>query len=242
MTVAATLSFIILCGLGTWQVHRLSWKEDLIATRVARIDGPEIVFSLGSDGRPILPPIHEIEYRPWRISGHFDPATNVLLSATRIDGRTGSYRVSFLTITAPEEFSGRRIAVDRGFVPLQRDPETGAQTDSTQDGGIVEASPEVSVSGWIRGDWRPGWLTPANRLDDGYLISMDIAAYAAHVGVNDPLPFYLQAGPNGDGSVDGPRGRKPEIALPNRHMEYAGTWYALAIVLAGVFAAYHWRR
>jgi len=30
--------------------------------------------------------------------------------------------------------------------------------------------------------------------------------------------------------------------LPNNHLQYALTWYGIALTLAGVFAAFAWRR
>ena len=37
-----------------------------------------------------------------------------------------------------------------------------------------------------------------------------------------------------------PRGGQTIIDIPNNHLSYALTWFGLAVVLLGVYLAYHW--
>jgi len=39
-----------------------------------------------------------------------------------------------------------------------------------------------------------------------------------------------------------PRGGQTLLNLPNNHLQYAVTWFGIALTLIGVFAAFAWRR
>jgi surfeit locus 1 family protein len=56
-------------------------------------------------------------------------------------------------------------------------------------------------------------------------------------------PFYIeQEAPPAPGGL--PRPGKLVVNLPDNHLQYALTWFALALVLVGVFAAFvlgQWR-
>ncbi|HXP13225.1 MAG TPA: SURF1 family cytochrome oxidase biogenesis protein, partial [Stellaceae bacterium] len=61
----AALGFLLLLGLGFWQVERLGWKEALIAQRTAALDAA-----------PAAPPenledARALEFHPIHVSGHF---------------------------------------------------------------------------------------------------------------------------------------------------------------------------
>jgi len=50
-TFAALVAFVILCGLGVWQVQRLHWKEALIARVNTRLDAAPVPAPASSRGR-----------------------------------------------------------------------------------------------------------------------------------------------------------------------------------------------
>jgi surfeit locus 1 family protein len=54
-------------------------------------------------------------------------------------------------------------------------------------------------------------------------------------------PFYVEADatPNPGGW---PKGGQTRLDLPNNHLQYAVTWYGIALTLVGVFVAFAWRR
>ena len=146
---AALVTFSLLCGLGTWQVQRLGWKEDLIDKRMARIDGPLITAAeLSSD-------LDAIEYRRLTVLGDYDHETEMLLSASKREGTSGTNLVTLMRLTEPAFLAGQTLVVDRGYIPLdRREPSSRPQTRQR---GSVE------VSGWIRKSWPPGLVfTPEN--------------------------------------------------------------------------------
>jgi surfeit locus 1 family protein len=51
-----------------------------------------------------------------------------------------------------------------------------------------------------------------------------------------PVTLDADAEPAPPGGL--PRGGVTRLALPNRHLEYALTWYGLGLTLIGVYAAF----
>ena len=60
-------------------------------------------------------------------------------------------------------------------------------------------------------------------------------------GTPDPVldTFFLEADatPNPGGV---PIGGQTRLDIPNDHLQYAITWFLIALALAGVYLAYHW--
>ena len=66
----------------------------------------------------------------------------------------------------------------------------------------------------------------------------DLAGIAAadHVALAAPVVVEADAAPNPGGW---PRGGQTVVSFRNQHLSYAVTWFGLAIVLLGVWLAYH---
>ena len=54
-------------------------------------------------------------------------------------------------------------------------------------------------------------------------------------------PFYVEADgtPNPGGW---PKGGQTDLTLPNNHLQYAITWFGIALTLIGVYGAFAWRK
>ncbi|MEX6508095.1 SURF1 family protein [Jiella sp. M17.18] len=215
---ACLLGIAILCGLGTWQVERLQWKQALLARIDAQIHAaPVPVDALAADdakGR-------DIEYRRVTASGHFLNEDERYVFTT-FDGQSG------WNVFTPLVLSGNRMVfVNRGFVPYDlRDP---AKRWAGQVAG------EVTVTGLARRppQEKPGYFVPDNdpAKDTFYWRNLD----AMRMGLKLPegmavLPFFIDAGP-GRAPGGWPVGGTTVIAIPNDHLQYALTWYGLAAVL-----------
>ena len=218
----------VLVGLGTWQVNRLAWKEALLAaidqrTHTAPRTLAEVELQFTQFG--------DVDYEPVTVSGAFDHAGERHFLAT-YDGQSGFYVYTPLTLA-----DGRSIFVNRGFVPYDNvDPATRQAGDIA---GIV------TVSGLARNPLaeKPSSMLPDNDLAKNIFYWKDLAAMAKSASV-DPaklLPFFVDAGPaKNPGGL--PIGDVTIIDLPNSHLQYAVTWYGLAVGLAGVLGVWLWRR
>lgn len=230
--VAAVAAFAILIGLGTWQLERLAWKEALLARVEARVHAPAV---------PLPPPgawaglsREADEYRHVAVRGTFDHGREALVFTVRGEDAAGPFKgQGYLVVTPLVRPDGPPILVNRGFVPAdRRDPSTRAEGQVTG---------EVEVTGLLRLPEEASWFVPANDPARGAFYRMDPAGIAAAKGLPDAAPFVVDAdaAPVPGGLPDGGGTR---IAFPNRHLEYALTWYGLAAALLGVCAALLWSR
>jgi surfeit locus 1 family protein len=219
-TLFTVPALILLLGLGTWQVERLHWKENLIATREARSTGAPI--ALPPDGATPA----SYEYAKAEIAGRFLNDKEMLLAARSLNGNLGYHVVTPFV----EAQGGRSILVDRGWIPLDRkDPA------ARQEGQLAGA---VTLEGLLRGSQRGGWFVPDNDAAKGAWWYVDVPAMSRAAGLADARPYYLEAGPapNPGGY---PIGAQSRVELPNNHLQYAITWYSFAVSLAVIYVLYH---
>lgn len=217
-----TLSGIcLLVGLGTWQLDRLAWKEALIAERQTMLAStPVFVTSIavGADTEP---------YRPVRLTGRF------LHDSERVVGpRTRRGRAGWHVITPLRLQAGGIVLINRGWVPEDR-----KSAASRSDGQI---SGNVTLEGFIKRPSKRGAFVPDNDPARNQWFEIDTAALARHLGLSPVAPYWVIAGSatNPGGYPKGGQG----ISMPvNNHLQYAGTWYGLALVIA-VCSLVYWRR
>jgi surfeit locus 1 family protein len=217
-------AFLVLLGLGTWQVERLFWKQGLIAQRQAAVTAAPV------DLPPSLEAARLLEYHRVRVTGRFANDRELFLGATSPDGRPG-YQV----ITPLRRADGSNLLINRGFIPQER-----KAPDSRAAG---ELDGDVAVTGLLRlpPSGRPHWFIPANSAERNYWLYVDVPAMAQAAHLDGVLPFYVDADarPNPGGL---PVGGQTLIDLPNDHLQYALTWYALAVGLAVIYILFIRRR
>ena len=68
-TLVTLIGLVILCGLGTWQVERLYWKRDLMATIAARMAEPATDIPPQSDWASL--DLKRIEYHHVKLAGRY---------------------------------------------------------------------------------------------------------------------------------------------------------------------------
>jgi surfeit locus 1 family protein len=215
MTVPAVLGAL---ALGSWQVQRLYWKNNLIAERHSRRDAPPLT-KLPDRFEPA-----EHEFRKVRITGRFLHDKEMYLAARSFRGKPGYHVITPLAV-----FPGH-VLVDRGWIPLER------KSPTTRTLGNAEG--EVTVEGYLRAETGPGWFTPKNEPDKNFWFFVDIAAMARAHGIGRVEPFYIEAGP-AENLGGYPIGGQTRFELPNDHLQYAITWYAMAVIGIVVYLLYH---
>jgi surfeit locus 1 family protein len=227
MAVGSLLTLAILLALGTWQVNRLAWKEELIATIEERVK---------AEPRPLTDietrhaTTRDVDYWPIAVSGTFHHEGERHYLATW-RGNSG-----FHVITPLELADGRFLFVNRGFVPYDRkDPATRPE-------GQIEG--EVEIVGLSRAAEyeKPSFIVPDNDPAKNVFYWKDIEQMADSAGLAEAtvLPFLVDAG---DAANPGglPVGGVTRIEMPNNHLQYAVTWYGLALTLVLVAGAWLWR-
>jgi surfeit locus 1 family protein len=221
-TIWSALGLLLLLGLGTWQVQRLHWKEGLIAERNAALAAAPVPLPKSLEAARAL------EFHPVRAEGEFLNDRELYLNAQSLSGAPG-----FHVITPFRLADGGIVLIDRGFVPTER--------RAPQSRSAGEIADSTAVTGLLRLPEPPGWFTPANEPQKNSWFSIDIAAMAQAAGTGSALPFYIDADktPNPGGW---PQGGQTITDLPNNHLQYALTWYALAAALVVVYIRFAQRR
>jgi surfeit locus 1 family protein len=224
--LAATLftlaAVAIMVALGTWQVERLAWKNALID----RIESGMRAAPAPLPARVENPA--EWDFRRVSVTGQFLHDHELDLAARSMNGRVG-YQI----VTPLKRDDGTLVLVNRGWVPLEkRDP--GSRPE-----GLPEGT--VTVEGVARVPAERGWMQPDNDPVKNMWFWYDISAMAAQAGAGNPLPLVIEAGnaPNPGGF---PIGGQTNVNIANNHLQYAFTWYSLAITLIVIYFVFHWRR
>ncbi len=217
-------AFGVLVGLGVWQLQRKAWKEGLIAQIEARAYGEPSALPAEA-AWPLWTP-EAGEYSRVRATGTFLYDRQVAVSGLAPGEGPGRPLLGFYIVTPLRLADGSHVLVNRGFVS----PDLKANPPQA-------AADPVSVTGLLRGSEQAGAFTPANEPAKGAWYSRDIAAIAGHAGLARVAPFLIDADASSSGLGGVPRGGLTRLEIPNRHLEYALTWFGLAATLLGVTAA-----
>ena len=225
--VLATLvaaSLIILLSLGTWQLNRLAWKHDLLA---------RIEVAKTAPAQPLAVVLHRL-----------DQGLDIEFTRVQVDCAAYSGRIVYL-YSLHEGAPGWRpttacrltggptgsILVDLGFQP----GEAGAAPKPQ----AVTLAPNIPIVGVLRRPSPEPWferLAPRPPSADGeQWLKRDITGMSEALGADNPAPLMLML----ENPVGGPDlvASPLPVALSNRHLEYAVTWYGLALALASVYIA-----
>ncbi|MCW6507585.1 SURF1 family protein [Lichenifustis flavocetrariae] len=228
LSIGIILGTVLLLALGTWQVHRLSWKLDLIA----RVDARVHATPKPPPGRAEWPRVTASadEYRHVRLTGTFLNDRETLVQAVTALGP------GFWVLTPLQMADGGIVLINRGFVPPERrDPASRAA-------GQITA--ETTVTGLLRLTEPNGGFLRSNDPAGNRWFSRDVAAIAAARGLRDTAPYFVDADAAALPEAL-PVGGLTVIRFPNNHLVYALTWYSLATMLAGGgvwIARDEWRR
>jgi len=227
-TVFALAGMAMLAGLGIWQLDRKVWKEHLVATLDARLSRPPAPLP-PREAWPRLTAAAD-EYSRVTFPAQFIAGESALVytagSAFRPDISGAGYWVF-----APARLSGGSVVVvNRGFVPLER----------------IEASREVpqctlDLVGVLRWPEKPGMFTPNDEPQNNVWYTRDQKAISATKSWDAPAPFYVEL--EAPAPTSGlPKPGRLLVALPDNHLQYALTWFGLALALGGVYVTWLARR
>jgi surfeit locus 1 family protein len=240
MTLRGILAALLVVGalgaliaLGTWQLERKAWKEELIARLDARLSAP-----------PANLPARE---RWPRLDAAAEEFTRVAFPATFVRGEEAFVYASGSNLRldvkepgywvfSPARLSGGSlVVVNRGFVPEgRRDAKTRAEG---------EPHGAVDIVGVMRWPETRGTFTPNDEPGKNLWFARDPAAMAKQKGWGNVAPFYIdQEEPASPGGL--PRVGPLTVSLPNNHLQYAITWYGLAavLVIVSLFVTFARRR
>jgi surfeit locus 1 family protein len=214
----------------------MAWKDRLIATLTERLDAsPQALPSRQTWPRlePASTEFLRVTFRATFLTNPVPRDRQARLytsgSALRDDIKAPGHFVF-----APARLAdGGVVVVNRGYAPA---PDGGAET-------MPAPLPEgmIELVGVLRWPEAPRWfISPYNSADDLWFVR-DHLAMAAHRGWGIVAPFYVELElPHPVGGV--PKPSRLSAKLPNNHLQYALTWFGLALVLAVMSAVWFVRR
>jgi len=210
LTAGLVLLLVAGCGLGIWQMQRMSWKHDLIAA----VESRSRAVPVAAPGPRHWPSItaEKDAYRHVYLTGRFQHDRETLVQA--VTERGGGFWVM-----TPLDTGAFTVLVNRGFVPADaRDPASRAQGNPA---GIT------TVRGLLRVSEPDGGFLRANDPAAGRWYSRDVAAIARARGLARTAPYFVDAddAPNAGGL---PIGGLTVLRFSDNHLAYALTWFILA--------------
>lgn len=226
-TLAAGSALIVLLGLGTWQLQRLAWKQDLTARIEARAHAKPIglekaVAQWRDTG--------EVEYLKIRLDGAFHNAREAHVFTVQ-NSQTG-WRV-----ISPFASGDHIVLVDRGFVPDQ------LKAPGSRAAG--RATSVAAITGLARVPTKQSYFVPDNDPARNSWFWRDVAAISESLlepaDRSRVLPFIVEAD-NTPVAGGWPRGGVTRLTLSNKHLEYALTWFGLAATLVFVYGFFIYGR
>jgi cytochrome oxidase assembly protein ShyY1 len=224
---------IVFVGLGVWQLQRRAEKHALIAALTARLAAAPVPLPPPAQWSA-LNPAHD-EFSRVSFTAAYQSRLDAMVyssgSAVR-DDISGPGTWAFLPARLPD---GETVAVNAGFVP------NTMQDRGQQDRAVAQLITQqpVVLTGYIRFPETAGILTPVQDRTKRLWFTRDHLAMAQALGWDKVAPFYidLEAPVPANGI---PKPGPLEIHLKDDHMQYAITWFALAVAVVIAFAVW-WR-
>lgn len=222
-------AFAVLVSLGTWQLERKAWKQDVIATLEQRANSEPVRLPDAGEWPKLTPA--DNEYRRVRFTATFDPAQEAYVYTNGSALRKDVSGIGYWVMSPARLPGGGTVVVNRGFVPESL-KEPGARP--------AMASGPLDIVGALRWPEPPGLFTPAGDPGRNTWYARDhvpIAALKGWAPGGALAPFYIeQESPVPAGGAPKPGRLVPH--LTDNHLQYAVTWYGLALVLVGVAGAF----
>lgn len=195
----------ILLSLGIWQVQRLAWKKAILADIDRKIVATPVAIPSDANSDG-----HSL--LPVTVTGTYTGATVRVLVSQKIYG--AGYRL----ITTLETPQGRRVMIDRGFVsvnnPIPETPDT-----------------QIAVTGNLHWPQEVDGFTPDNDLGANIWFARTVPVLADHLGAEPVLVILRESTPNQPSVVPLP---VDSAVIPNDHLNYALTWFSLALIWVGM--------
>lgn len=215
--IFSLLAMIILLSLGTWQLERLRWKSHIISNI-----NKQISLSPREINASVINDIKNYNYRRIKLEGTYIYNKNITIYSKVLNGKVGRH----LIIPFKTKFG--YILINKGFIPK----------DYNIDVAFAENAKNISINGIVKFQQKINYFTPKNNLitNEWYYINLDEISKFLNIPL---LGFYLI-------EEDNPKERYPvgsqyNLKVPNDHLQYAITWFSLAIALS-IFMHLLWRK
>lgn len=221
-TVFTVVGIAILVGLGIWQIDRKTWKENLIATVTSRVSGAPRDLPPRANWPRLVQA--DTEYTRVTFPAEFLEGQEALVYTAGSPFRPDVAGAGYWVFAPAQLAGGSIVVINRGFVPL----------DSKDRAAWAAPRGTVDIVGVMRWPEQRGMFTPADdpKANVWYLRDQNAIAAANKWATNAPF-FIDQEAPVPPSGL--PKPGKLDVQLTDNHLQYAITWFGLALALAGVY-------
>ena len=196
---------ILFCALGSWQLVRLQWKNNLIYQISEGLKSPAINYS------------NKIESNYQRISvnGEYNFEKQIYLYSLNDKGQPG-----YDVITPFESRFSENVLVNRGWIK-----------SNLKNNIVINKTPDSKIQGLILEIRKPNIFKPENDIKKNIWFSINLEQIKEITGKNfSNHVLYLE-----EKKITVPKPKKITIDLPNNHLKYAITWYSISISIFAYF-------
>ena len=213
--VYSSIAILILVSLGTWQLERLRWKTTILSSMKLSLSMPPIKIS-----REIIDNINKYSYRRIELTGSYLNDNHFTIYSKVLNKKVGKHLV------VPFKTQYGTILINRGFIPKN------FKTISEIESGLV------TINGMVKFQQKINYFTPKNNIykNEWYYININDANDYLSAQL---LNFYIVEENNIEEEY--PVGSQYNINIPNDHLQYAITWFSLALALS-IFMNVFWRK
>ena len=223
-TIVMLPIFLFSLSLGVWQMERRAWKRDILDRIATNQAAAPLTLDELLKGDPL-----RFEYGRVKVSGSFLHDKEFFLAARSLKDKVGMQ-----VVTPLRTDDGIIVLFDRGWIPSEKkEPAKRAEGQPTG---------KVDLVGVVRRSQIKRQFAPDNDPARNFWFHVDVPVMRQMAGGKpDPVldSFFLEAdaAPNPGGV---PVGGQTRLEIPNDHLQYAITWFLIALAGAGVYLAYHW--
>ena len=189
----------LFCVLGTWQLVRLQWKNNLIYEIGEGLKSPAINYS------------NKIQKNYQRViaEGEYDFEKQIYLYSLNEKGEPG-----FDVITPFKTLDLENILINRGWIKANQKNES-----------IINKVEGKKIQGLMFKNVKKNIFKPDNEIEKNIWFSINLEDVNKFTGKKfNEYIFYLE-----DEKISTPKPKKITIDLPNNHLKYAITWYSISI-------------
>lgn len=234
LAVIALIMVSVLASLGVWQLRRKDEKRALISALTERLAGVPGALPEATQWPALTAARDEFRRVSFRAAFESRPDVMVYSSGSAVrDDINGPGTWAFVPARLAD---GRSVVINAGFV--QNTMQDRAQQDRAVK-PLVTGAP-VTLTGYLRFPEAAGTLTPADDIAKRLWFVRDhrTMAKAFGWGQGDQVaPFYIDLeSPTPASGI--PKPGPLHVHLKDDHLQYAITWFGLALVVAGAFVAW----
>lgn len=218
--ILVLITFIILISLGVWQLSRLKEKKLFLASIQANLTSPAINLAEIQDSLP---------YHKVKITGQFLPNKDIYLYGRR---SMSTEKDGYYLVTPFKTIEDKVILVARGWFSNRNKNIIMQATNDQQHEIIGVTMPSEKTRSYL----------PANDIKNNVWLTLDLKEAYQTLELNLEN-FYIIAEGKDISNIDIllPLSINHLAAIRNDHLEYALTWFGLAISLIVIYVIYRLR-